>query len=667
MITLNRSKGYLLLCASLFAVTLLQGRPLQAAADPNSSGSYLDMPLDQLINVQVVSSARRPQAIGRSSTAIYVITSEDIRMSGVTTFADLLRLVPGMQVHQILGFSSQVGIRGFAQRNAARIQILMDGVSLYDSFKGGVELEFYPIILDDIDRIEVIRGPAAVAWGVNAMDGVINIITKKVADTMGTRVYGGVANNFTTEGYVSYGGGSDDAAARGTFGGFYSHGDGRDRGNAIQTDIWHNWTATGRGEAKLWDGSSLTVSGGERATAYAPPSWQHPSIEYMTMVWDKNLEKNSDLKLTVAGNYWENYDTGSYDVRSYQNLVELQHTFGWDAHRIVWGGDITRDVFHLGNLMGRKSVEQPESFANDQSSIFIQDEITLADNLWWTVGGRLQHNELSGQDWAGESMLTWEVAPDNYIRGGISRAFARPTMQKYFTWAVATTGNINSPTDRSAPDGMGNEHIVAYELGYRTQLAQNLELDVEGYYNQNQQMIAGHYELGQWTPGVLYTDNTIDVDSYGIETSVEYKPYNWWLVRAYHSYEHQNNVNIMNNKGTATDPVGVRLSVPSVPSNTIGLTNRFNLDADTTLNVQIFYTDSFFLENNDHNAVTNEAEKYTRLDIHLARKILKGAGEVAVGVKNLCDPYHYEGDALGTGTDQERVPRLWYAQFRYAF
>lgn len=262
---------YLLLWLAAAMLVAVQGKSLFAGAEPNEPSSYLDMPLEDLLDVKIVSAARREQPVSRSSVAIYVITAEDIRMAGVTKIADLFRLVPGMQVKQMRDFSFDVGIRGFAQHNAARIQILLDGVSLYDAYKGGCEFEFYPIFPDDIERIEVIRGPAAVAWGVNAMNGVINIITKKAADTQGIRTYVGAGSNYLSEGYVGAGGQIDNMAARATVGTFYTHGLGLERGKDYD-DSSHGFTTTGRAEVNLGEGASLTVSGGHKNTSYQTPN-----------------------------------------------------------------------------------------------------------------------------------------------------------------------------------------------------------------------------------------------------------------------------------------------------------------------------------------------------------------------------------------------------------
>jgi iron complex outermembrane receptor protein len=381
----------------------------------------------------------------------------------------------------------------------------------------------------------------------------------------------------------------------------------------------------------------------------------HPGLQYMTMVWNKRYTKDSSLKVTWAENYFENIDNSTYDVHTRQDLIEIQNTHNWDPHQVVWGADYTRDVFHTSLVPGGyKSISNPDGFANDQLSTFAEDEIELTSNLWLTIGGRLQHNELTGQDWAGHSVLTWEAVPKHFLRAGVSRAFGRPIMQGYFYWyrSATTSRPQEYPPERYSFDGIDNEHILAYQLGYRGELAENLEVDVETFYHKNSDLI-GSYQATVGGYSYRLTDNIIDVSSYGVETSVNYRPVGWWLVRTSHSYEHQTEENFMNS-------AQCRLKVPSVPKHTVSLTNRFYIDELTTINTQLFYTDAYRLVNTDYYADANKMKRHLRLDLHLARKVFASAGEVAFGVKNANDPYHYEGDST-------KIPTQYYVQFRYQF
>lgn len=229
-----------------------------------------DLSLEELLAVEIVisSAARRPQSIGQASSAMYVITAEDIHQSGVTHLGDLLRLIPGMNVSHTIGFQYQVGIRGFPSFNAKRFQILLDGRSLYDAFKGGAELDFHPIFLENIERIEVIRGSGGVTWGVNAMNGVINIITKEASETKGGLIYGGIANRDTAQGVVRYGAKNGPVTWRLTVGatddnGFGEEDHGKAFGDGLQTSL-----VTGRAEIEIGDRTTLTLAGGFKDSTF---------------------------------------------------------------------------------------------------------------------------------------------------------------------------------------------------------------------------------------------------------------------------------------------------------------------------------------------------------------------------------------------------------------
>lgn len=166
------------ICSFLLS-TALACTAAEAEESLSTQPDLFELPLEALMEIEITSSARRPQSISRASRAVYIITAEDIRQAGPTRIEDLFRLVPGMDVFQTKGLVSAVGSRGYVKWNNERMQILLDGRPLYDPYLGGALFYLHPIFLEEIERIEVIRGSAGVAWGVNAMNGVINIITKK--------------------------------------------------------------------------------------------------------------------------------------------------------------------------------------------------------------------------------------------------------------------------------------------------------------------------------------------------------------------------------------------------------------------------------------------------------------------------------------------------------
>lgn len=647
----------------------------ETIGNPDGSNQFLEMSLDQLVNVEITSSARRSQPISRSSRAVYVITSEDIRQAGPVRIEDLLRQVPGMEVFQTGGLSSSLGCRGYTKWNNERMQILLDGRPMYDPYLGGALFYLNPVFLEDIERIEVIRGSAGVAWGVNAMNGVINIITKKAADTQGVMVTGSVGNRELQQGYSQIGGTSGPLEWRATIGGLHDNGFGYDDGDddgGRTPDYYEAAQGTARADLKLSEDTAITFTGGGQ---YAYNNKEF--LYYSNLLWDKKLDSDNSIQVRWAESFIErdkmwNYYTGSnnwlfnaVDVRSREDLLEFQHHTRFDSHDIVWGMDYTRDVYKSHSRDGLSNTT-PEDFANDHASAFIEDEITLADNLWFTIGFRGYYDEITHYDWAGQTALVWEFSQNHFLRGSVSRAFRRPTMYQVFR--SAAPGANGYPIQGEGNDSLWNEHMVSYEIGYRGQLQKNLYLNIEGYLNKDTDMLAkrrGLVEYYQpWLPGSDWTetnwydqwDNVYDVTTYGIETSFDWKPAEWWLVRGFHTYQHQTKRHQLTN--WRTGETGIMLS----PKHRVGLTNRFNLDASTTLNTQLYWTDT---------ATTSDeyiqGKPVWKFDVRLARTLWNNQAEIAIGAMNLFDHYHYEGGSNWNGSEYYEVPRLFYAQFFYKF
>ncbi len=632
----------------LLVVILIFLSGLQAFASEQETSqqdrTLFEIPLEELLEIEITTSARRPQPLGRAASAVYVITKEDIRQFGVTRLADLFRLVPGMDVvrtaNSYLDFA--VSPRGFAKQRSRRMQVLVDGRPVYDGFKGGVSLTEYPIFLENIERIEVIRGTGGVTWGVNAINGVINIITKKASDTQGGLAYGGFGNRALQQGFIRLGDTKGPLAWRGTVGAFHDNGFGKNNGNDLR-DWFQAFQTTGRAEYKLNADTELIVSGGHKFSTFGRPTTNpfKRSMQYMDLRWERKLAEDSSFNVRWSETYYKQFNT-AHDLRTREDMIEIQHNFSTENHSIVWGADYTRDSYNVIAKRAGFVLATPDSFGNDQASAFIEDEITLADNLWFTIGYRGHYNELTHFDWAGRIALVWEAAPNHFFRAALSRAFRRPIFAEEFTDQSFLQGN----------DSLKNERLVAYELGYRGRLAKNLELNIEGFLNKHKDLMGTtrSNNVSTW-------NNVLDTKTYGLETAIDWKPYKWWLVRASHSYEHQTEDNKINNSATG------RLAVFRVPKHKATLTNRFYLDDSTTLNTNLFWSDEYL----NLSSTPKKLDSYYRFDIRLARRIWNDAAELAFGVTNLTSHFHDESGLSETGLPNQKIPRQVYFQFFYEF
>ena len=604
-------------------------------------GDLFEMPLEDLMDLEitVTSSARRPQMLARTGSAMYVITAEDIRQAGATKLGDIFRLVPGMDVAQKRGEQFAVSPRGFAITASRRTLVLLDGRPLYEPYGGGLDFQYLPVFLDNIERIEVIRGAAGVMWGVNAVNGVINIITKKAADTQGGLAYGGFGNRALQQGYMRLGGMNGPLYWRGTTGAFHDNGLGTDGGDAYK-DFTQQFIATGRADLNLADDTKLIFSGGHSGNSVGSSAGiRRYNYQHMNLALEKKLSKNSFLAVRWFETFYDRVVPVKQHRRTREDMIELEHGFVRDAHNIVWGADYIRDTMHLSPIAPFTDVTDPDSFANDQASIFIQDEITLADNLWFTVGYRLHHNEISHGDWAGLTAMVWEIKPKHFVRGAVSKSFRRPTLMEELTDEKGGKNKMHGNT------GLGNERLISYELGYRGLLRENLELNVEGFMNKHSNLIG---QTGSKKDS--YFNNVYDVTTYGVETAINWRPYNWWLIRANHTYEHQTD------EAELSDLTHGRITVYTVPHNKVGLTNRFYLDDSTTINTQLFWYDSYY------NPTAGKVDPFFRFDLRLAKRFWNDTAEIAFGATNLTEHLHNEG--AGEGAD---IARLIYVQFFYKF
>lgn len=631
-----------------------------------------ELPIEALMEIEITSSARRPQSINRASRAVYIITAEDIRQAGPTRIDDLFRLVPGMDVFRTKGLVSAIGSRGYVKWNNERMQILLDGRPLYDPYLGGALFYLHPIFLEEIERIEIIRGSAGVAWGVNAMNGVINIITKKASDTQGGLAYAAVGNNQLAHSFLRYGGTAGNISWRAILGHLADDGFARENGLRVEDD-YRAFQSTGRAEVNLNKDTTLILTGGHQ-NAYS----NNESLDYFNLQWEKHRDDGSVWQIRWTESYLfrnksTNYYSGSNnwlynraDIRSREEIFEIQQTFPAGRHQIVWGADFTRDTYRSHPLNDQQNTI-PEDFDNNQGSIFFEDEMTLTDTLWLTIGWRGHYNQLTHFDWAANSALIWEFSPRHFLRTAVARSFRRPTL-----WQMFRCGPLKYDGRQriygEGNDSLENETMISYELGYRGQWADNLSVNIEGYLNQDHDMMALRKGLLQqsqpWLPGSDWVendwydqwDNVYSVTTYGIESSVEWQPTSWWLVRGFHTYLHQTKRNELTN--WRTGETGIILS----PKHRVGLTNRFKLDEVTTLNTQLYWTDTAtpYLE-------YISGKPFWRLDVRLARRLWNDRAEIALGAMNLLDRNHYEGGYdWGTGRYNE-VPRQFYLEFSCRF
>ena len=495
----------LLVVVSFFSLSL------SVEADESS----FDLSLEELLNVEVTSVSKQRQPLSNSPAAIYVLTNKDLIRSGATSIPQALRDVPGLHVAQLDSQKWAVSSRGFNGRFNNKLLVLMDGRALYSPGFSGVYWEVQDTLMSDIDRIEVIRGPSAAMWGANAVNGVINIITKHSADTLGGYAelglgdyekgfvgfrYGGkLAEGMTARGYVkSFERDTLEHESSGMDGHMHDLMAELDNSNA-----WRQHQLGGRLDMKVDGSSTLTLS----ADGYQSSMNQISSIGILTAPYAEFSTDNIKAEgWNVLANYTKALSASSeYNVKVYYDYVsregdvfnfttdtfdfDFQYLFQTGRHNVIWG---------LGYRYIADEIESNVVITMDDMSesthlwsAFVRDEITLVDDtLWLTLATRVENNTYTDMEWQPNARLMWQLNEQHKIWSSIaysvrtpSRAEASFNVQGI---VLPPEGMIPFPTELvfSGTDEYESETLVAYEIGYRFAPTPNFSMDSTVFYNQ---------------------------------------------------------------------------------------------------------------------------------------------------------------------------------------
>src|SRR5580704_10973446 len=389
---------YLLLVWGLCGAMAIQAQTPPAADVAN-------MTLEDLMNVQVTSVSKNEQKLSQTGAAIYVISQEDIRRSGATNIPDLLRQAPGVDVAQIDANTYAISIRGFNDRLADKVLVMIDGRTVYTPTISGVYWDQQDVPLEDIDRIEVIRGPGGTVWGANAVNGVINIITKNAGETKGGLVRTGGGSQNTASGLVQYGGEIGQSGAYRVFENYSNTGNLTLPGGQGAADGWHMFHTGFRSDWTLSPHDTMTVQGdfmqtGEGQTisvvfANALPLMRTFNDSVATGAgnflarWNHTLSNGSTMSLQVYYDRYNRFDEGVHEGLGTFDFDFQHHLRIGSRHDIVWGvGYRSTSDNHTAGY-GKTYV--PLSQANSLFSVFAQDQIRIAEALSLTIGTKLEH------------------------------------------------------------------------------------------------------------------------------------------------------------------------------------------------------------------------------------------------------------------------------------
>lgn len=639
---------------SIFLSSLMNTVAAQSYAD-----DLTELSLEDLMNIEVYSASKMPERFFDTAAAVYVITPEDIRRSGVTTIPELLRMVPGLNVQQINSHSWDISARGFnGSVFANKLLVIMDGRAVYSPLFGGVLWELQDTVLEDIDRIEVIRGPGGSLWGANAVNGVINIITKKAKDTQGGLFVAGAGTEERGFSTLRYGAKAKDWHYR-TYVKYFNRDEGfRTTGTA--NDQWQMARTGFRGEKDEWTVQGDYYQGylGQRVTVTSFTS-PFTSINGKTSdVQGGNfLTRYQDDHQTVQG-YWQATDQSSPTYKELRNIFDLEYTRHQEFasnQEVVWGAGYRLNLEKMDNST-TLTINKPER-TDQVFSLFAQDTISLIEEkLKFTLGTKLEHNTYTDFEVEPNARLSYKINDKNLVWGAVSRAIRTPSRLET---DVITHSGANAPTQFTSLVGsraLSSEEMRGFELGYRTEPMKNMFFDLS--------VFADHYEdLTTFIQGALVTENGFPVqqfnyvngmeaESYGLELAGDIKLREWWRLKGAYTFS---KMNVMANSDVPD--IGIEEFLQNaVPRHNAYVRSSFDLPHGFDLDVTLRYMDSF---------QNGSIPSNTQMDINLIKTFNK-EWELAFIGQNLFRDHHRESFG-GVSTTTTQIERSAYVKVTHKF
>lgn len=598
---------------------------------------YFNIPVEQLVNAEIVSASKKPERLMDAAAAVFVITSEDIRRSGVRTIPDALRMAPGVQVAQADANSWAVSIRGFNGVLANKLLVMIDGRTVYNPLFAGTYWELQDMVLDDIDRIEVVRGPGGTLWGANAVNGVINIITKHTSETIGNYITGVYGDEEKGTVSARHGGNLGGDAFYRMYGTYYGH----DSSRAINGDnAQDEWWSGRTGFRADWDDDFTLQGDVYRVLDNQLNSTPQVGVPGNAIIAEENMESQG---ANILGRYKQDYAEGALlTIQSYldytsrdQILLEDQRVmYDFDAqynfapsgsHEFTAGAGYR---FMHDELEGSPSVEFSPSGRDDHLfSTFVQDKITLHPDRWYlTLGSKFEHNDYSGFEIQPNARLQFFPDLTQTVWASISRAVRTPSRLEH---DLDQTITVLSPATEVILQGnrdFDSEELIAYELGYRKQLNADLSFDVATFYNDYDQLSTVGFLPA--TAGVFPIEavNGMTAETYGIEIASSWNVNSDFKLSAGYSFLHVD-LHVADNNG-----FDLETGEGTSPQHQANARASWNVTDDVTFNTSAYYVDQLS---------TDDVDDYVRLDMNLEYEINENLHFNLVG-QNLLDDAHRE-------------------------
>ena len=605
---------------------LLAGGAPQASEELDR---ILDLPLEDLLSLEVSSVSRKLEKLRQAAAAVYVLTGDEIQRMGASSIPEALRMVPGVQVGKINSNQDFVSVRGFGGRYSDKLLVLVDGRTIYMPSYAGVYWDEHDIPLENIERIEVIRGPGATLWGANAVNGIINIITRDARDVEGGMLVAGVGDyekhHLVARQHFAV---SDDVDA-------YVHAKRTSRDSleleagGDANDDWITQRAGFRldaggdtewglqGDLYRNDGNQIVVTAIPPQTEITSKGW------FLSGYWNKELEGGDKLRLKT---YFDHQDREEIFLQQRHDTfdVDFQHNLNrWDNHDIVWGLGYRHvsDDFTQGGAVSFS----PSSRGTDLYSAFVQDEISLEPDVFKViVGSKFEHNDFTGVEIQPNIRAVWTPNDVHTLWGSVSRAVHVPSrvdVEGHIRVAMPPAPTLNVLGNPQ----IDSEELVAWELGYRWFPGSSFSLDAALFYNEYEALVRG--VPNPLNPLNVVFQNVDSGQSWGGELSLNWQPVDDLRVKANYSFIRIDTSSDYLNRGA--------------PEQQLALHALWDINDEWKLDTWAQIVDE--VERANETNPTTSVDAYTTLNLRLAWQPTEDLTLALTG-KNLLDDQHVEAE-----------------------
>lgn len=652
----NRRRINLVALAIVLAVVGV-GWAQQVPLSQRSATNIAELSIEELVNLQVTSVSKKEQRLGDAPAAVFVLSNDDIRHSGATTLPDALRLVPGMQVAAIDSSTWAVSARGFNHQFATKLLVMIDGRVVYSPLFSGVYWDAQQVMLDDVDRIEVIRGPGATVWGANAVNGVINIMSKSARETQGSLIYGGGGDVHLALGGARYGGRINEDTYYRVHGTYQLNDDFLLANGQPANDGWDLGKGGFRIDHYTPNEGQLTWQGDAYAGNLADYSGDQHGFNTLAR-WTQPISERSSCEVQAFLDHSFRNDAQA-EVSVDTADLTFQHTFGLgERNDVIWGLGYRFTKSRVQRVNNPAVTILDSEIPLNLLNAFVQDEFKVVpDKLTFTLGTKVEHNDFTGIEVQPSARLVFKPAENQTVWASVSRAVRTPSETEgkdFITFisgapVVGPGGGLFLPTVVGNP-GFESEVLWAYELGYRVQPTQRISVDVTAFYNDYTHLVS--HQISGFIPGApmgtmtIQPFNSMNGASYGSEAALTVAATDAWRWSASYSL-----LMLQMREGSA---VTTESPEANAPTHQAVLRSSYDFTRHASLDAQLRYVDN-----------VQSIPAYLTADIRLSWRPKDNLEFSLVG-QNLLDDRHPEQASL-TGASTMEVPRGFYGKITWRF